>query len=183
MTTFYYFAYGSNMLTARLRERCPSAVVRTTAVVRDHIVVFGKRSIDHSGKASLRALAGPKNIVRGVVFEIANEEVEGLDDAEGSGYSRRSSFHVECLRTGDTINTCTYFATKYDDELRPYDWYLALVLAGITEHGLGEEYAATVRAICHHSDPQPSRKSRQDAIRVLESVGLSDYTRLLVAAS
>ena len=145
MATSFYFAYGSNMLSARLRARCPSAVFRTTAMVRDHVVAFGKPSVDASGKAALLPTTG--KIAYGVVFEIASEELEALDEVEGPGYRREEAFPVVCTRSGETIHTCLYLANEHDDRLKPYDWYLALMLAGIAEHGLGNDYASVFRAV------------------------------------
>ena len=47
--TFYYFAHGSNMLSRRLLERCPSAMPFGKAKVADYLVNFTKPSIDGSG--------------------------------------------------------------------------------------------------------------------------------------
>ena len=43
-----YFAYGSNMLTARLHKRCPSARILGTAVAPGLVLRFWKRSKDGS---------------------------------------------------------------------------------------------------------------------------------------
>lgn len=51
--TFLYFAYGSNMLPARLLGRCPSAKVVRTGVARAWSLAFSEASKDGSGKATL----------------------------------------------------------------------------------------------------------------------------------
>jgi len=40
--TCIYFAYGSNMLTARLQERCSSARPLGTAIARGFVLSFSK---------------------------------------------------------------------------------------------------------------------------------------------
>ncbi len=50
----YYFAYGSNMLTKRLNQRCPGARRVGRADAADHAIEFSNPSIDKSGKATVR---------------------------------------------------------------------------------------------------------------------------------
>jgi len=161
MTTFNYFAYGSNMLTTRMRERCESATIN-----------------DKSGKATLKA-AESSSTVMGVVFEIAENEANALHEAEGPGYACKHDFTVICLRTGAPISTRTYLAVDHDHTLKPYDWYLALVLAGIDEHKLGEDYAALYRTRTYDIDNDIRRRQRQIALKVLERAGIADFATLL----
>src|SRR5438128_1900656 len=60
-----YFAYGSNMLTQRLKARVPSASPKTVAVLFDHGLRFHKRSQDGSGKCDI--VKCPGEVVHGVV--------------------------------------------------------------------------------------------------------------------
>jgi len=48
-----YFAYGSNMLKARLIERAPSALVRGTRYMEGYKIKHNKSSKDGSGKCNL----------------------------------------------------------------------------------------------------------------------------------
>lgn len=93
--TFLYFAYGSNMLPARLLGRCPSAKVVRTGVARAWSLAFSKASKDGSGKATL--VIAPNSAVPGVIFEIDLAEREQLDRHEGagSGYRREDTFAIE----------------------------------------------------------------------------------------
>ena len=147
----YYFAYGSNMLAARLQARCASARVVTTAHVSGFRVVFGKRGRDGSGKATLVEFSGGSR-VPGVVFEIDDADLVALDGIEGPGYRRTDGFTVTCTRTGQAIPASTYFARDLVPDLKPFDWYLALVLAGVAEHGLDEAHAARLRDVAYTVD-------------------------------
>lgn len=151
------------------------------AAAPGYVVGVGKLSADESGKATLIRSAEAHDVVRGAVFEISTDELPSLDAAEGRGYRRLTDFVVRCLRTGEPIETHTYQARTHDSRLKPYDWYLALVMAGSGEHGLGEDYAAALRATPYHADPQPERVSRQRAVHALERAGIADYTRLFAA--
>ena len=51
--TLCYFANGSNMLTMRLRKRCPGAIPTKRAYAADWAVEFSKPSKDYSGKVTL----------------------------------------------------------------------------------------------------------------------------------
>lgn len=56
--TFLNFAYGSNMLTDRLRERVPSARPVAVARLAGHSLRWHKVSIDGSGKCDAEATVG-----------------------------------------------------------------------------------------------------------------------------
>lgn len=125
-STFLYFAYGSNMLPARLRERCPSAKVVGPRIARSWNLEFSKSSKDGSGKATL--VTDSNSATPGVIFQIDLAEQEYLDKHEGVGfgYQRDDTFAVE----GSIVPTSCYIGTSLDHTLRPYDWYLATVIAG-----------------------------------------------------
>ena len=136
--TLYYFAYGSNMLTTRLKSRCPGAILVGRADADDTVIEFSKPSTDESGKATLRQADGGRTA--GVLFEIPSAELGQLDSHEGvgSGYERRDAFLIRPVDSEDIIQAATYLATSRDSALKPYDWYLALVIAGAHEHKLGD---------------------------------------------
>lgn len=182
MSTIRYFAYGSNLLTARLRRRCPRAELLTTARAHGHTLAFRKRSVDASAKATLIAARGWGISAPGAVFAIDRDELAALDAAEGPGYRRLTEFPVQCLRTDEFIVTQTYMAIEQHRDMRPYDWYLALVLAGVGEHGLGDAYAAQLRAVLPTADEELERPSRKEALRALREGGIYDYRVLLDSA-
>jgi gamma-glutamylcyclotransferase len=51
--TMLYFAYGSNMLTERLKARVPSTRPISPAILSDYDLRFHKRSTDKSGKCDI----------------------------------------------------------------------------------------------------------------------------------
>jgi len=132
-----YFAYGSNLSTARLRQadRAPSARVVGAATLSGHTLAWHKRGADGSGKCTLCATGSRADGVWGVVWEIDDADVATLDAAEGPGYER-----VELtVTTGNQkMNVFSYIAraTHVDRELEPAGWYRATVVAGAREHGL-----------------------------------------------
>lgn len=174
-----YFAYGSNMLTKRLQNRCPGAVSKERAYADDWTVKFRKPSKDLSGKATL----SPKNGCQtpGMLFEIPDAEVCSLDKYEGVGYGyeRCDTFYVRLAESGRIVPVATYLATHTKPDLKPYDWYLALVIAGAREHIPDEDHHKMLRQVTYMRDPLCDREERSKAKKVLDQAGYSDYRCLL----
>jgi len=159
-----YFAYGSNMLTNRLRERVPSATPIGVGQLPGYALRWDKRSSrDASGKCDAEATGRQEDVVWGVVFEIDPEDKPALDQAEGlgAGYLERS---VNVLTEAGPVVAVTYYATDKDASLRPYHWYKALVIAGAREHGLPVGYRSRLELVVTVSDPDPARARRQSEL-------------------
>ncbi len=156
--SFLYFAYGSNMLSARLRERCPSARPVGIADAFGWAVRFHKHGRDGSGKASLAAADTPEAKVPGVLYEIALYERGDLDRAEGR-YLRDDAFAVVLASTGVAATASTYIAEAETCRpgLQPFDWYVGLMLAGAREHGLDPGYIGMLAAVEAVADPDVER--------------------------
>ena len=140
-----YFAYGSNLSTARLQaeDRAPSARRVGTASLSRHKLAWNKRGADGSGKCTLCPTESRADGVWGVLWEIDAADVARLDQAEGPGYER---VEVVVVTANQAMSAFTYRArvSHLDDSLRPARWYRDLVVAGSREHGLP---AAWVRAL------------------------------------
>lgn len=177
--TMFYFAYGSNMSTPRLRARVPSATVHGRARLPGHALRFHKSSeADGSAKCDACETAAAADEVRGVVFRIDPAERESLDLAEGLGvgYERkRVAVHLEA---GDTVEAFTYYAVRIDPNLQPFLWYKEHVLRGAMEHGLPRSYIAAIRAVTARGDPWRERHRRELAIYE-ETPGQQDRVGLL----
>lgn len=164
--TFLYFAYGSNMLTARLQapERCPSASPLGVAELRGHELRWHKRSKkDGSGKCDIAASTAPDASMFGVLYEIANPEKSALDHEEGlnKGYE---AVDVALLFNGTSLLARSYRATDTDPALRPYTWYHALVITGAKQHGLPAEYVAGLESVLADVDPDQTRHNNNMAL-------------------
>lgn len=145
-----YFAYGSNLHPLRLQARVPSASLLGVSLLPNHRLVFGKRGMDGSGKCTIMPGNTPQDIVPGALFVMHREEISSLDAAEGPDYARKSAaFDL----AGRRLSAFYYEAHEYcvSDELKPFDWYRDLVVAGARFHGLPESYVATLAAVesCH----------------------------------
>ncbi len=171
MTSFVYFAYGSNMLRERLTARCPSARSIGEAAAPDHRIAFTKPSFDGSGKATL--VRAPGETAHGVLFEIAKDERDNLRRFEGDGYRCREGFLVRAVGEDSLREVATCLAVETKDSLRPYDWYRALVVAGALQHALPEHHVAALRAVAATPDPKPRRPARLAALDALERAGFA----------
>ncbi|HEY2123802.1 MAG TPA: gamma-glutamylcyclotransferase family protein [Chthoniobacterales bacterium] len=76
-----YFAYGSNMHAAQMKERCPSAKFVCRAKLPSHRLAFTLRSYSRRcGVADI--LRDETKEVWGVVYELLENELENLDKDE-----------------------------------------------------------------------------------------------------
>jgi hypothetical protein len=157
-----YFAYGSNMSTARLRKRMPSCMPLGIATLSGHELRFHKRSIDGSGKCNAFA-SGNDNSVTGVLFSFDPAERAKLDEAEGVGSGYQHAMVTVVNDKSHRRKVLTYIATPdyIDDRLRPYSWYKDFVVAGAKEHGLPPEYIASIELVETTEDPDKIRDKRQ----------------------
>jgi len=166
------------MLSTRLLARCKSAEFLSVAQARGFRVEFTKESKDGSGKATLTR-ATPTDCTEGVLFEIDVGERETLDRFEevGTGYDRIDNFRVET--DAGPIMATTYMAKTRVRSLCPYDWYLALVIAGAVENSICDSYVETLRAHDYVPDPVQDRLTRGAGVIALQAAGYHDFRVLL----
>lgn len=162
-----YFAYGSNMSTARLQRRTPSAEPLGVATLAGHTLRFHKRS-KKDGSAKCDAFATPNEdaTVVGVLFRFDPAERAKLDAAEGAGRGYDARVVTVVSSDGCRRKALSYFASPdaVDTGLKPYTWYRDHVLAGAEEHGIPPEYVAqyidSVEAV---EDPDRERDKSERA--------------------
>lgn len=162
--SFVTFAYGSNMFTARIRERCPSARVIGVAELRGYELRWHKVSKkDGSGKCDIVAVDTPNASVFGVLYEIAVHDKTALDRAEGLGAGYEEiKIEVDC--GGRQVTAKAYRATNINPSLRPYTWYRALVIAGAKEHGLPARYIAGLESVPADHDSNDEQHNQNMAL-------------------
>lgn len=160
-----YFAYGSNMSTARLRERMPSCEPLGIATLPRHELRFHKRSTDKSGKCNAFANGNDDGVV-GVLFSFDPGDRAKLDEAEGVGHGYEHAMVTVTNHLGRRRKVLTYLATPdhIDEGLQPYGWYKEFVLAGAREHGLPADYIARyIEPVAAVDDPNKGRDARRRA--------------------
>jgi gamma-glutamylcyclotransferase (GGCT)/AIG2-like uncharacterized protein YtfP len=156
-----YFAYGSNLFTARLKKRVPHASFVAVARLENYQLRFHKRSSDGSAKCNVIPAAG--NAVLGVIFELPPNEKPALDEAEGLGNGYEEQELVVSTPDGANHIVAAYLAssTHIDDSLHPYTWYKEFVLRGARDHGFPKSYIEIVTAVAAQQDPDRTRDARK----------------------
>lgn len=165
---FLYFAYGSNMLTRRLRDarRAPSAVAEGTGYVSGHRLTFDKVSRgkrQSSGKCDMEATGNAADRIHGVLFSISKADEKSLDREEGLDRGYRKDTIDVVTETG-IRQAVVYIATQKDPSSHPYHWYKEFVVRGAEEHGLPDVYIERIRAVQSQADPDAKRRAENEAI-------------------
>jgi gamma-glutamylcyclotransferase len=157
------FAYGSNMLSARLQARVPSAKAIGIGQLRGHVLRWHKRSNDGSGKCDVQITDTETDNVWGVLFRFKMSEKADLDEAEGlnNGYAEKD---VDILVGTKASKAQVYYATNKEPALRPYQWYKAFVVAGAREHHLPVEYLATLESMAAVPDLNTKRAAKNERL-------------------
>ena len=147
-----YFAYGSNLLVARLQERVPGATTRGIGHLADHRLVCDKVGRDGSAKANL--VRHPEARVWGALYDLPRGGLDRLDPFEG-GY-RRTEVEIQ-IAQGPRIVAVTYVSERRSDDTTPFDWYRAMMVDGGRAHGLPEDYLELLAALPSRPDPRRPR--------------------------
>lgn len=159
-----YFAYGSNMSSPRLLKRVGSARAIATAHLPGHVLRFRKRGRDGSAKCDACYTGLARDVVRGVIFEIAAGDKPRLDEQEGLGRGYGEKTVTVTDAQGRGYRAFAYYALQIDPALRPYHWYREHVLRGALEHDLPKAYIAAIRAVESIGDPESGRVECELAI-------------------
>jgi len=129
MTHTFYFAYGSNMNEAQLRERCPDSYFLCRARLPGHRFVITSR-----GYASVRKSAG--GTVHGLLIALTEPDERTLDRFEGVAKGMYRRDHLEILtELGYPIPALIYI-DDIEGEGPPAKGYLERILNGARRHGL-----------------------------------------------
>lgn len=164
-----YFAYGSNLLDARLRARLPAVVRCSSARLPGHRLRFDKRGgSDGSGKGHVVPSSAAGEVVWGVLYHLDDAERARLDAIEGVGHGYTGALRTVLGADGRAVEAMLYVAepTAVVPDLEPYDWYLALVIAGAVEAGFPADYIARLRAVRCRRDADTARAL--DALRLID---------------
>jgi len=145
----YYFAYGSNMNEARMKERGVHYSERQLGSVDGYTLAFNKRAGNlafKAGYANLMPTSTAPGPQYGIVYTLhSRDEFLKLDKFEGTdsfNYFRK----VIAVTTpgGQILQAVTYFAGRLEDELLPTAEYISHLWAG--QDLLPPEYVKRLKA-------------------------------------
>lgn len=160
-----YFAYGSNMSSARLLERTPSAKPIGRCTLRGHDLRFHKAGADGSSKCDAFFTGSDDHLVHGVLFEIHAAEKPALDKAESLGWGYEEKSVTVIAENGALHQALTYVALRFDRELLPYAWYRNHVLRGANEWALPQDYIRSkIESIKTKEDTDELRNTKEWAV-------------------
>ena len=130
-----YLAYGSNMSTSRMMERCPQARFVGTTEIKNWELRFHYY-------ADIEKRVGARTPT--VVWEITNDDEVQLDYCEG--FPKHYTKEYIVVQINDVnISAMAYVMTEWKKhehpkaKLKPEEDYLAMIRRGYAEHGFKEE--------------------------------------------
>ncbi len=149
------FAYGSNMDFAQMRQRCPSAQFICIATLKNHRLVFTRKSKDRGCGVS-DAVPTPISTVWGVVYEITEYDLAVLDIKEGyrpsrsledNSYNRRTETVFQNGDETKPLNVEIYFAVPQENPPLPNQTYKDLIVNGAKHWNLPIDYITQLEQI------------------------------------
>ncbi|XP_074107475.1 gamma-glutamylcyclotransferase-like [Cotesia typhae] len=151
-----YFAYGSNLLTSRIRINNPSAMFYGIARLEDYRLDFiGWSNLWNGAPATI--VATPGFHVWGIIWELDKADIEHLDHQE-TGYNAFQTIVV--TPSGQKINCRVYQQIKMPNayaklrELpnsrRPSETYLKIIVKGAIDREIPIEYINLLRKTRHN---------------------------------
>ena len=159
-----YFAFGSNLASARLMHRIPEASVHTVATLSEHQLCWRKNDRGQSGKCDIDFTGDPDHQVYGVIYRMTPAEKLELDVYEGAGFGYDHKTVEVTTLLGDSFEAFTYFALDIDHSQQPFHWYKEHVLRGALEHDFPSHYVEQIRATPSIDDHDIERHHRELAI-------------------
>jgi gamma-glutamylcyclotransferase len=144
-----YFAFGSNLLSAQMKERCPSSYPLKRVTLPDFELCFPFQSSKWQGRGVAGIQRREKKKVKGVLYSLSKECLHTLDEYEGHPlkYRRQRIFVFD--EQGRELQVWTYFPNDpvTDAFHPPSPEYLDRILKGAYEHKLPKSYLDFLHSI------------------------------------
>lgn len=167
---FLYFAYGSNLLKQRLAARCPGIQLVSTATLAGYRLSFNQLSADGSGKGAMET--DDKQQLPGVVWSLPIDEIDSLDRAESAGIAYQRQWVSVKGADEVPLEALTYRPLRLHAGAQPFDWYLALVIAGAVQAQLPKAHIAKIRQTQFIVDPNPTTTGGTQGIAALKQANM-----------
>ena len=142
-----YFSYGSFLDSDTLRRHCPNAIYKGKAILPNWELQFNFMSLTYKGGVTGIEPATAR-LVRGVLYEVNNEELLNLDSIEGIPegiYYRQTIYVID--ESGKAVKTATYRTTNPKGPFKPTKRYIGLMISGAKECGLDPDYVKELESI------------------------------------
>jgi gamma-glutamylcyclotransferase (GGCT)/AIG2-like uncharacterized protein YtfP len=132
---FLYFAYGSNLNTARMFDRCENAQLKSKAILENYRLVFLKNDKE---RAVANILPAEGKVVHGALYKVSALDVAELDKFEGHPRLYCREWVEVKLKSGATVKAFTYMMVDSDKRQfgTPSRDYFNHLFKGYTQWGL-----------------------------------------------
>jgi len=119
-----YFAYGSNMKLEQMESRS-KVISHTTAVLRDHRLVFNKVSKKNPREGFANVVKSEGSVVEGVLY-LLDDDISKLDKSEGVPNHYTKEFMTVERMDGTVLEALVYVAnpTRTSENLLPSREYV-----------------------------------------------------------
>ena len=131
-----YFAYGSNMASSGMQERCASPAMLGIVAVPGY-----RFRIANRGYATM--VPDPGSVVYGLLWSLTDDDLMALDQYEGVPAGDYLRTRIEVSFRGDPLEAQVYLAADPAPG-KPRRGYLETILQAARELGLPPEYVAEV---------------------------------------
>ncbi|XP_063358027.1 gamma-glutamylcyclotransferase-like [Cydia amplana] len=175
MEVFFYFAYGSNLLSNRIHIKNPSAVYYGPAKLPDFRLDFGMQVQMWNG-AVATIVPDTNHTVWGDLWLIDTDKMEYIDKQEGVDRKYYFAKNVTVARSdGYEIVARTYILTHNPAKpspgqvlpynRRPSDTYMKVIILGAIESGLPARYVNYLKTF-----PTNNKTATKDMLKSLGTV-------------
>ncbi len=137
-----YFAYGSNLDEAQMRERCPGSRPLFRARLPGHRLDFTHYSASRWKGGTADIVPDADETVWGLVYEMGDGDLTRLDRWEG-GYDRVVR---TVLDDGGVAHEVTTYAVRDKGRFAPHAVYLGKILRESARLSFPTEYVDALRA-------------------------------------
>jgi len=137
----FYFAYGSNMSSARLERRVGRVRCVGRGWLDDYCHQFSKHGTDGTAKGNVEPARGER--VWGVIYELDPDQLDVLATFE-TGY-RPASYTVQPHDDpAAAVRAASFEALAVVRGIQPSPAYLHHYLAGLREHDIPRDYQRAI---------------------------------------
>ncbi len=140
----YYLAYGSNMLKAQMKNRCPHVKAVGIGMLKDYMLVFRTHATIEKSKGSK---------VPFVIWDISESDEHRLDRYEGfPKYYIKENFDVTMTnlegKKPKKITAMAYVMVKGQEKAAPSMSYYGIISEGYRDFGFDEMSLLEAMADC-----------------------------------
>jgi gamma-glutamylcyclotransferase (GGCT)/AIG2-like uncharacterized protein YtfP len=142
----HYFAYGSNMGQQQMNKRCPGSRLIGEAVLKEYVLDFTISAPERwSGGGCADVVAKHGSEVWGLLYEITQDNLDRLDEAEGPRY-QRVVVAVEQME-GSSTPAFMFVVRDKAPFKEPSSQYLDIIKNAAIEHKFPNSYQSFLHSI------------------------------------